>query len=180
MPRPWVIQAFGSLLRHPDNPVIKNAYARRHSMSWSSGGSNPSPFAEEPYLTEAERESIGPLAEWVLNMVRSADGAVSHLYNVYNLFRLVRTDMLHPLEYVLGRPPLRTSGPTHSRSSHGRSHRPHPLTPSGHLARYPVRDSCSGQHGVTRQPILSVASFGTIWFAPQQRKEGDPGAWMVP
>lgn len=63
------------LLRRRDYLITKDAYAT-HSMSWSSGSSGPSPFVEEPYLTEAERESIGPLSEWVLNMVRTADGSV--------------------------------------------------------------------------------------------------------
>ena len=47
-------------------------------MSGSSGSFGVSPFAEEPELTEAERDSIGPLAEWVLNLVRAAEGAVSN------------------------------------------------------------------------------------------------------
>ena len=47
-------------------------------MSGSSGSYNASPFAEEPELTEAERDSVGPLAEWVLNLVRATEGAVSN------------------------------------------------------------------------------------------------------
>lgn len=69
-------QAFGNFFVDETIFITKDAYAT-HSMSWSSGSSGPSPFVEEPYLTEAERESIGPLSEWVLNMVRTADGSVS-------------------------------------------------------------------------------------------------------
>jgi hypothetical protein len=43
-------------------------------MSWPPGGQL---IAEDPELTECERESVAPLAEWVVTMVRNSEGSVS-------------------------------------------------------------------------------------------------------
>lgn len=49
-------------------------------MSWPPGGvhlANPGPFEEDPELSHAERESIAPLADWVVTMVRDSESSVS-------------------------------------------------------------------------------------------------------
>jgi hypothetical protein len=49
-------------------------------MSWPPGGqhlANPGPFLEDPELSQAERESIAPLADWVVAMIRDSESSVS-------------------------------------------------------------------------------------------------------
>jgi hypothetical protein len=101
-------QAFGNFFVDKTTFITGYAYAT-HSMSWSSGSSGPSPFVEEPYLTEAERESIGPLSEWVLNMVRTADGSVSLPKGRKNVDAILSHHSLTCCTlsvHVSGRPPL--------------------------------------------------------------------------
>jgi hypothetical protein len=53
-------------------------------MSWPPGGeylANAGPFVEDPELSQAERESIAPLAEWIVAMVRDSESSVSSGWN---------------------------------------------------------------------------------------------------